>query len=285
MPSGRTLGSMSSTLATATVLVVDDEPMVREVVARYLELDGIHVHEAADGAAALGLAGRPPPRPRRARRHAAGRRRAQHPAPPARGRRRPGDPAHRPGRGGRSRPRARARRRRLRRQAVLPARARRPGAHRAAPRAGPPAPAAGGHARSTSAAAHRPADPRGHRRRPARSSSRRRSSTCCRVLARSPRQVFSRRQLLDQVWDSAPEYQDPATVTVHVGRLRQKLERDPDDPAGSRRRGASATGSSRDRGRRGSWRTRSPTSPLEAVARACRPGGRHGRRRRCVLRR
>ena len=51
------------------------------------------------------------------------------------------------------------------------------------------------------------------------------------LLAGSPRQVFSRRQLLEQVWDSAPEFQDPATVTVHVGRLRQKLERDPDHPA------------------------------------------------------
>ncbi len=50
------------------------------------------------------------------------------------------------------------------------------------------------------------------------------------VLARSPRQVFSRRELLQLVWDSAPEYQDPATVTVHVGRLRQKLETDPDHP-------------------------------------------------------
>ncbi len=50
------------------------------------------------------------------------------------------------------------------------------------------------------------------------------------VLARSPRQVFSRRQLLAQVWDSAPEFQDAATVTVHVGRLRQKLERDPESP-------------------------------------------------------
>jgi DNA-binding response OmpR family regulator len=50
------------------------------------------------------------------------------------------------------------------------------------------------------------------------------------LLAGSPHQVFSRRQLLDQVWDSAPEFQDPATVTVHVGRLRQKLERDPDHP-------------------------------------------------------
>lgn len=51
-----------------------------------------------------------------------------------------------------------------------------------------------------------------------------------RLLARSPRQVFSRRQLLEQVWESSPDYQDPATVTVHVGRLRQKLETDPDHP-------------------------------------------------------
>ncbi len=50
------------------------------------------------------------------------------------------------------------------------------------------------------------------------------------VLAGSPRQVFSRRQLLERVWDSAPEYQDPATVTVHIGRLRQKCERDPEHP-------------------------------------------------------
>lgn len=50
------------------------------------------------------------------------------------------------------------------------------------------------------------------------------------VLARSPRQVFSRRQLLEHVWESAPEFQDSATVTVHIGRLRQKLERDPEHP-------------------------------------------------------
>ncbi len=50
------------------------------------------------------------------------------------------------------------------------------------------------------------------------------------TLATSPRQVFSRAQLLEQVWASAPEYQDPATVTVHVGRLRQKLEPDPNHP-------------------------------------------------------
>ena len=49
-------------------------------------------------------------------------------------------------------------------------------------------------------------------------------------LASSPRQVFSRNQLLDAVWSSSPDYQDPATVTVHVGRLRQKIETDPEHP-------------------------------------------------------
>ncbi|MDP2623566.1 MAG: response regulator transcription factor [Actinomycetota bacterium] len=49
-------------------------------------------------------------------------------------------------------------------------------------------------------------------------------------LAGSPRQVFSRGQLLEQVWDSSSEFQDPSTVTVHVRRLRQKIEDDPDDP-------------------------------------------------------
>ena len=49
-------------------------------------------------------------------------------------------------------------------------------------------------------------------------------------LARSPRQVFTRAQLLKRVWGSSPEWQDPATVTQHVHRLRQKLETDPHDP-------------------------------------------------------
>jgi DNA-binding response OmpR family regulator len=49
-------------------------------------------------------------------------------------------------------------------------------------------------------------------------------------LAAAPRQVFTRAQLLMDVWDSSPEWQDPATVTVHVGRLRQKIEEDPAAP-------------------------------------------------------
>jgi DNA-binding response OmpR family regulator len=49
-------------------------------------------------------------------------------------------------------------------------------------------------------------------------------------LAGSPRQVFSRGQLLEHVWDSSPDWQDPSTVTVHVRRLRRKIESNPDDP-------------------------------------------------------
>ncbi len=49
-------------------------------------------------------------------------------------------------------------------------------------------------------------------------------------LARSPRQVFTRAQLLEHVWDSSSEWQDPATVTVHIGHLRQKTEPDPGRP-------------------------------------------------------
>jgi DNA-binding response OmpR family regulator len=49
-------------------------------------------------------------------------------------------------------------------------------------------------------------------------------------LARSPRQVFSREQILDQVWDSSSEWQDSATVTEHVRRIRRKIEADPDSP-------------------------------------------------------
>ena len=48
-------------------------------------------------------------------------------------------------------------------------------------------------------------------------------------LLRNPRQVFSRQQLLDQVWGYG-FYGDESTVTVHVRRLREKLERNPSQP-------------------------------------------------------
>lgn len=48
-------------------------------------------------------------------------------------------------------------------------------------------------------------------------------------LMRHPRQVFSREQLLEQVWGIA-EYIDLSTVTVHIHRLREKIEKDPSKP-------------------------------------------------------
>ena len=49
-------------------------------------------------------------------------------------------------------------------------------------------------------------------------------------LASSPRQVFSRQQLLANVWDSSEEWQDPDTVTEHIRRIRRRIEPDPDNP-------------------------------------------------------
>ena len=49
-------------------------------------------------------------------------------------------------------------------------------------------------------------------------------------LAAAPRQVFSRADLLREVWQSSPDWQDPATVTVHVRRIRNKIEVDPEHP-------------------------------------------------------
>jgi len=49
-------------------------------------------------------------------------------------------------------------------------------------------------------------------------------------LASSPRQVFTRDQLLEQVWSSSSAWQDAATVTEHVRRVRKKIEDDPDHP-------------------------------------------------------
>jgi DNA-binding response OmpR family regulator len=49
-------------------------------------------------------------------------------------------------------------------------------------------------------------------------------------LASAPRRVFSREQILRQVWDSSTDWQDDATVTEHVRRIRRKIEADPDRP-------------------------------------------------------
>jgi DNA-binding response OmpR family regulator len=49
-------------------------------------------------------------------------------------------------------------------------------------------------------------------------------------LASSPRQVFNRAQLLRHVWNSAPEWQNEATVSEHIHRIRRKIEKDPQRP-------------------------------------------------------
>lgn len=48
-------------------------------------------------------------------------------------------------------------------------------------------------------------------------------------LAANPGQAFSRDQLMDRVWEAAL-YSDTSTVTVHVRRLRAKIEPDPEQP-------------------------------------------------------
>jgi DNA-binding response OmpR family regulator len=49
-------------------------------------------------------------------------------------------------------------------------------------------------------------------------------------MVQSPRRVFSREQLLSNVWESSTAWQDPATVTEHIRRIRRKIEDDPDSP-------------------------------------------------------
>ena len=126
--------------ARGSILVVDDEPTIAEVVARYLVRAGYETRTAVGRPVGRRRGGGPAPRPRRARHHAARHRRARGDAAAPRGRRRARarDPAHGQGRGGRPPRRAAAGRRRLRGEAVLAARAGRAGrrgaaAQRAAP--------------------------------------------------------------------------------------------------------------------------------------------------------
>jgi DNA-binding response OmpR family regulator len=48
-------------------------------------------------------------------------------------------------------------------------------------------------------------------------------------LARHPGQAFSRHELMDRVWGYS-FYTDTSTVTVHIRRLRGKIEHDPGQP-------------------------------------------------------
>ena len=49
------------------------------------------------------------------------------------------------------------------------------------------------------------------------------------LLAQNPKHVYTREQLLERIWGGA-EYIDPGTVTVHIRRVREKIETDPSNP-------------------------------------------------------
>lgn len=49
-------------------------------------------------------------------------------------------------------------------------------------------------------------------------------------LSAEPQRVFSRVELLEHVWQSMPGWQDLATVTEHIRRVRVKLEDDQEHP-------------------------------------------------------
>ena len=50
-----------------------------------------------------------------------------------------------------------------------------------------------------------------------------------RTLASNPGRVFTRKQLLDELWGGS-DFRDPRTIDVHVRHLREKVERDPAEP-------------------------------------------------------
>jgi diguanylate cyclase (GGDEF)-like protein len=49
-------------------------------------------------------------------------------------------------------------------------------------------------------------------------------------MAEHTGEVFSRGELLHEVWHSSPAWQNPATVTEHIHRLRRSIEPDPSRP-------------------------------------------------------
>ena len=212
----------------ARVLVVDDDVTVREVVVTYLRAAGHDVDETADGESALALLRDHPGRPGRARPDAARHRRARGLRAAAGPRRRPaGDHADGARLGDRPGGRARARRRRLRHQAVQPARAACSGSTRccAGPASGPvAAPAASvtdgdlvvDSTEHTATLAGR------------RLSLTAREFDLLRFFLLHPGTAFSRDELLQRVWGWS--FGDQSTVTVHVRRLREKVEADPTHP-------------------------------------------------------
>ena len=203
-----------------TILVVDDERHIVDLVRLYLEKEGFAVVAADDGAEALDRHARHDPDlvildlmlPE-------GRRLRGLPRDPA-ARRHAGPDADRPRRRRRRDRRARARRRRLRHQAVQPAGARRPGQGDPSPDRRRP-PAAAGRSRS----APLRIDPRRREAtvgRPRRLDLRAREFDLLAALARDPGVVLTRDGLLEDVWGTDFPG-ETRTVDVHVGEVRRKL--------------------------------------------------------------
>ena len=50
------------------------------------------------------------------------------------------------------------------------------------------------------------------------------------IFARNKGQILTRRQILENLWDVAGNFVNDNTLTVYIKRLREKLERDPQEP-------------------------------------------------------
>ena len=50
------------------------------------------------------------------------------------------------------------------------------------------------------------------------------------LLIKNKGQVLTRTVLIEKIWDCAENYIDENTLSVHIRRLRQKLEPDPKNP-------------------------------------------------------
>ena len=50
------------------------------------------------------------------------------------------------------------------------------------------------------------------------------------ILATNPKTVFTREQILADIWDVNEDYVNDNTLTVYIKRLREKIEEDPSSP-------------------------------------------------------
>ena len=50
------------------------------------------------------------------------------------------------------------------------------------------------------------------------------------ILATNHKTVFTREQILADIWDVNEEYVNDNTLTVYIKRLREKIEEDPSSP-------------------------------------------------------